>query len=234
MRLLLEFDGRVAEAARLRARLEEMEPRLQRSEAAREEIVLENSRQLSHLAERDAVLNRAEAAHSDLTSRVAALAETATAKQDALAMQNQAMATSQATMEGALRAARLDRVDLQKEIERLRARLSEFAVTAQTASKGDQALRQSIARLGREIARGYEAPDKRRAARRPSREFRASRTNRNGQLRRGIVDRGGPSAGSAHRLGAVAWDLYRRVSRTWSLGADYKTCRSNGLGGRIG
>jgi chromosome segregation ATPase len=160
VRLLLEFDGRVAETARLRARLEEIEPRLQRSEAAREEIALENSRQLSLLAGRDAVLNRAEAAHSDLTSRLAALAETATARQDALAMQNQAMATSQATMEGALRAARLDRVDLQKKIELLRARVSEFAVTAQRASKGDQALRQSIARLGREIARAYEAPDK--------------------------------------------------------------------------
>ena len=118
---------------------------------------LENSR-LSLLAERDAALNRAEAAHSDLTSRMAALTETATAKQDALAMQNQAMATSQATMEGALRAARLDRADLQKEIELLRARLSESAVTAQTVSKGDQALRQSIARLGREIARAMKRP----------------------------------------------------------------------------
>ena len=74
-------------------------------------------------------------------------------------MENQALGTAQATMEGALRAARLDRADLQKEIERLRARLSESAVTAQTVSKGDQALRQSIARLGREIARGHEAPD---------------------------------------------------------------------------
>jgi chromosome segregation ATPase len=158
VRLLLEFDGRVAEAARLRARMEEIEPRLQRSEAAREEV-LENSGQLSLLAERDAALNRAESAHRDLTSRAAALTETATAKQDALAMQNQALGTSQATMEGALRAARLDRADLQKEIERLRARLSESTVTAQTVSKGDQALRQSIARLGREIARGHEAHD---------------------------------------------------------------------------
>jgi chromosome segregation ATPase len=159
VRLLLEFDGRVAEAARLRARMEEIEPRLQRSEAAREEIVLENSGELSLLAERDAALNRAKAEHRDLTSRMAALTETATAKQDALAMQNKALGTSQATMEGALRAARLDRADLQKEIERLRARLSESAVTVQTVSKGDQALRQSIARLGREIARGHEAPD---------------------------------------------------------------------------
>ena len=126
VRLLLEVDGRVAEAARLRARMEEIEPRLQRSEAAREEIVLENSGELSLLAERDAALNPAEAAHRDLTSRMAALTETATAKQDASAMQNQAPGTSQATMEGALRTARLDCADLQKEVERLRARLSEI------------------------------------------------------------------------------------------------------------
>ena len=42
-------------------------------------------------------------------------------------MQNQALTTSQATMEGALRAVRLDRAELQKEIDRLRARLSQSA-----------------------------------------------------------------------------------------------------------
>lgn len=159
VRLLLEFDGRVAEAARLRARVEELEPRLAHSEAAREEIVLENSRQLAVLAERDAALKRAEAAHRDLTLRMAAQADTATAKLDALAMQNQELTTSQAAMEGSLRAARSDRADLQNEIERLRARLVESTTMAQTVSKGDQALRHSIARLGREIARGREAPD---------------------------------------------------------------------------
>ena len=159
VRLLLESDGRVAEAARLRARLAEVEPRLASSEAAREEIALESSRQLALLAERDTALNRAEAAHRDLTLRMAALAEIDAARRDALAIQNQALTTSQAAMEGALHAARSDRGDLQKEIERLRARLAESAMAAQTVSKGDQALRQSIARLGREIARGRGAPD---------------------------------------------------------------------------
>jgi chromosome segregation ATPase len=156
VRLLLEFDARVAEAARLRARMEEIEPRFHRSESAREEIVLENSRQLPHLTERDAALNWAQAAHHDL---VAALTETVITKQGASAMQNQALGTSQETVDGALRAARFDRADLQKEIEYLRARLSESALTAQMVSQGDEALRQSIARLGREIARSHEAPD---------------------------------------------------------------------------
>ena len=149
VRLLLEFDGRAAEAARLRARLDEVEPRLARSEAAREEIAREHSRQLALLAERDADLTQAEAAHRELSAL----------KHDAMATQNQALTTSHATMEGALRAARSDRADLQREIDRLRARLAESATAAQTVAKGDQALRQSIARLGREIARGVGAPD---------------------------------------------------------------------------
>ena len=58
-----------------------------------------------------------------------------------------------------MRAVRSDRADLQREVDRLRARLAESASAAQTVAKGDQALRQSIARLGREIARGVGAPD---------------------------------------------------------------------------
>jgi len=159
VRLLLESDGRAAEAARLRARLEEVEPRLASSEAARQDIAREHSRQAALLDERDESLDQAEAAHRELAARMAALAEASGMKHDAIAMQNQALTTSQAAMEGALRAARSDRADLQKEVDRLRARLAESASAAQTVAKGDQALRQSIARLGREIARGVGAPD---------------------------------------------------------------------------
>jgi chromosome segregation ATPase len=148
VRLLLESDGRAAEAARLRARLEEVEPRLARSEAAREEIAREHSRQVELLAERDASLDQADAARRELG-----------VKHDAMAVQNQTLTTSQAAMEGALRAARSDRADLQREVDRLRARVAESASAEQTVAKGDQALRQSIARLGREIARGVGAPD---------------------------------------------------------------------------
>jgi chromosome segregation ATPase len=148
VRLLLESDGRAAEAARLRVRLDEVEPRLARSEAAREEIAREHSRQVALLVERDESLDEAEAAHRELG-----------VKHDAMAMQNQSLTTSHAAMEGALRALRSDRAELQREVDRLRARLAESASAAQTAAKGDQALRQSIARLGREIARGVAAPD---------------------------------------------------------------------------
>jgi chromosome segregation ATPase len=148
VRLLLESDGRAAEAARLRAQLQEVEPRLARSEAAREEIARECSRQVELLAERDANLDQAEAAHRELG-----------VKHHTLATQNQALTTSQAAMEGALRAVRSDRADLQREVDRLRARLAESASAAQTVAKGDQALRQSIARLGREIARGVGASE---------------------------------------------------------------------------
>ena len=159
VRLLLESDGRAAEAARLRARLEEVEPRLARSEAAREDLAREHGRQAALLDERDADLDQAEAAHRELAARMAALAEASGVKHDAMATQNQALTTSQAAMEGALRAARSDRAELQREVDRLRARLAESASAAQTVAKGDQALRQSIARLGREIARGVGAPD---------------------------------------------------------------------------
>jgi peptidoglycan hydrolase CwlO-like protein len=112
------------------------------------EIAREHSRQVELLAERDADLDQAEAAHRELS-----------VKHDAMAMQNQALTTSQATMEGTLRAVRSDRAELQREVDRLRARLAESASAAQTVAKGDQVLRQSIARLGREIARGVGAPD---------------------------------------------------------------------------
>jgi chromosome segregation ATPase len=156
--LALEFEGSLAEGSRLRARLAAIEPRLARSEASREEIMLEAGRQLVQLAERDVALDRTESARRDLASRLVAEAETASAKQEALASQNQALSTSHATMDGALRALRSERADLQREIDRLRSRLAESAQAAQTVAKGDQALRQSIARLGREIARGQPSP----------------------------------------------------------------------------
>ena len=130
VRLLLESDGRAAEATRLRARLEEVEPRLARSEAAREDLAREHGRQAALLDERDADLDQAEAAHRELAARMAALAEASGVKHDAMATQNQALTTSQAAMEGALRAARSDRAELQREVDRLRARLAESASAA--------------------------------------------------------------------------------------------------------
>ena len=74
-------------------------------------------------------------------------------------MEIQALKTSHAAMEGALRVARLDRADLQREVERLKARLAESAATAQAGAKGDPALRQPAARLGREVARNPAEPE---------------------------------------------------------------------------
>jgi chromosome segregation ATPase len=121
--------------------------------------MLEASRQLVQLAERDVALDRAETAYRNISQQMAAQAETASARHEAVATQIQALTTAHATMEGSLRAARAERADLQREIERLRARLAESAQAAQTVSKGDQALRQSIARLGREIVRGQPLAD---------------------------------------------------------------------------
>jgi hypothetical protein len=111
------------------------------------------------LAERDVALYRAEAANREVTLRITALAETASAKEDAAAMEIQALKTSHAAMEGALRVARLDRADLQRDVERLRARLAEFVSTAQAGAKGDPAPRQPAARLGREVVRSPAEPE---------------------------------------------------------------------------
>ncbi len=148
-----ESEALAAGAADLRARLSDLEIRLASSEAAREDMALETSRRLVELAERDATVARLEIANGDLDRRLAELTRTTRAKQDALASHNQNLATAHSTIEGSLRAARSDRAVLQAEIDSLRARLAESEALAQTVLKGDQALRQSIWRLGREIAR---------------------------------------------------------------------------------
>ena len=96
------------EAGELKRRLARVEPLLSRSEAAREELAMENSRQLAKIAERDAALEQ------------------------------------------------LGGADARKENARLREQLAEAVAAVQSMSKGDQELRQVIARLGREIARTHD------------------------------------------------------------------------------
>lgn len=151
--LRVELEGRIAEAAGLRARLVESEPRLAQSEAAREDLALESARQLKRIGERDAALERAEATHRAEALRLTESLEISLARENALRSEIQALTTSRATAEGALSAERAERADLRRKIEDLRARLAESVAAAQTVAKGDLALRQSIARLGREIAR---------------------------------------------------------------------------------
>jgi chromosome segregation ATPase len=152
--LVSQLEARGQEIAPLRERIAQLEPLLARSESTREELALESGRQLQRIAELDVALQRAEAVRRDLETKMAAEAEAASEAESALARQIQVVTTSQAAMQGALSATRADRDALNAEIESLRARLAESAATAESIAKGDFALRQSIVRLGREIARG--------------------------------------------------------------------------------
>jgi chromosome segregation ATPase len=138
-----------AERARLSAALGEAEALLSRSEAAREEALLENGRQLARIAERDAALQEAGADQRDLADRLSALAAEAAARESAAAAHAQTLGAAHAILEGALRAERAERTELQREVDAL-TRAAEASPGGRTP--GDQALRDAIARLGRDIA----------------------------------------------------------------------------------
>ena len=164
--LKVELEGRTAETAGLRERLAQAETRIAQGEEARQALTLAGGHHIARLAERDAALERLEAQRRDDGVRTNARLEAARARENALTAELQALKASHATTEGALGAARADRGGLQREVELLRARLTESMAAAQSVAKGDQALRQSIARLGRDIARGTAAvePDEPAAA----------------------------------------------------------------------
>jgi chromosome segregation ATPase len=139
-RLATDLDATTAQAAKVaadlaaaRARLGEAEAALSRSEAAREEALLESARQFARIAERDAALREAEAAGRDFAERASRLA------------------AANAIAEGALRAERAERTELQRIIDAMRARPAESSLGGGAAS--DQALRDAILRLGRDVAR---------------------------------------------------------------------------------
>jgi chromosome segregation ATPase len=121
----------VAELAAARARLGEAEALLARSEAAREEALLENGRQFSRIAERDAALRALGADPRALTSGLAAPRAEPPEK-------------DRAAIEAEL-------AESHREIEQLRAQLAGAAAGARPA--GDPALRNAIARLGRDVLR---------------------------------------------------------------------------------
>jgi chromosome segregation ATPase len=139
-RLGADLDTATAQGAKLaadlaatRARLGEAEALLARSEAAREEALVMSGRQFARIAERDAASREGEAAKRDLADQLSLLTAT------------------QAILEGALHAERAERADLQREVDALRARPAAASPGGRTA--GDQALRNAIARLGRDFAR---------------------------------------------------------------------------------
>src|SRR5208282_733141 len=139
-RLGAEIDAATAKGARLaadldaaRARLAEAEALLSRSEAAREEALLENGRQFARIAERDAALREAAAAKRDLADRLSALA------------------TEHAVAQGTLLAQRAERVDWRREVGPSPALHTDASLVA--GSPSDQALRRAISSIGRKMAR---------------------------------------------------------------------------------
>ena len=119
-----------ADLAAARGRLAAAEALLARSEAAREEAVLENGRQFARIAERDAALRALGAEKRALAEQVGAGG--ARTEED------------RAGLEAELAAQR-------REIDRLRARIAAQRAGGKSAS--DQALRNAIARLGRDVIR---------------------------------------------------------------------------------
>ncbi len=119
-----------ADLAAARARVAEAEALLARSEAAREEAVLENGRQFARIAERDAALRALGAEKRALAEQLSAAGAPAEA--------------NRAGLEAEL-------AEQRREIDSLRARLAAQRAGGKTA--GDQALRNAIARLGRDVVR---------------------------------------------------------------------------------
>ena len=130
----------------------ELEQRLRLSEKVREETLLENGRRLAELGDREAALALATAKGAGLESRLAALASEHHARENALSLRAETLASAHAAMEDSLRTAREEREALNRENESLRSRLAAVGDPA-----ADSQLRQSIGRLGLEVARLFSA-----------------------------------------------------------------------------
>ena len=131
----------------------DLEARLAESERLREEMTLEVNRQLARLAERETQLSAARNERDALAGQLAALTTESQKREAGLASRLQDLATSHATAEGALQFERKARIEMQSLIEALERRLSDTEAKSETLGKDDQALRLSIARLGREALR---------------------------------------------------------------------------------
>ncbi len=139
-----------------RRRLADLESRLAFSEQIREETLLENGRQLAALADREAALKAAQARAVELDARLAQVGSDARANENAAALRAQTLITAHAAMEGSLRAARGDRESLSRENDALREKIAALSGSAIHGAE-DAALRESIERLGREVARLFAA-----------------------------------------------------------------------------
>ena len=131
--------------------LAEVELRLQRSERIREEMLIENSRQLAALTERRSALRTAQARAVELETRLAAIGEEGRANEFHAPDWPQRASTAQAATKGSVRISRANLEALRQENETLRARVSALAGARDAAD--DAALRTAIEHLGREVNR---------------------------------------------------------------------------------
>jgi chromosome segregation ATPase len=134
-----------------RRRLVELESHIRHSERAREEMLIENGRQLAALADRDTALRAAQAKADELEARFAVVGEETRLTESSGSMGAHKAVSAQAA--SALRAAHANPEALLRENEILRGRISMLDGARDQA--GDVALRKSIEHLGREVNRLY-------------------------------------------------------------------------------
>jgi DNA repair exonuclease SbcCD ATPase subunit len=151
--LKTEADGRGAEAARLRERLVELEPRLVSSESNREALSLESTRQSSRAAERVADLQRLVQLRREENESLNERLSTAAARENELTMRIQALTAARADAEGALRAARSENEAILQDLGIAREPRGAATKPSRAHANGDQMLRQAIIRLGRKLAK---------------------------------------------------------------------------------
>ncbi len=133
-----------------RRRLAELELRIQQSERAREELLIENARQLAALADHELALTAAQAKADELESRFAVGGEPRPS--ESFGVLRPQKAPGEAASAGSRKAARANPKALLRENEILRAKISALVGAN---DQDDVALRTSIERLGREVSRLY-------------------------------------------------------------------------------
>lgn len=130
-----------------------LQERLRASESAREDQTLELARMMRSAAERSAALAKAESARDLMEQQLAEIEQ-----REKSILLNDATKTSLPADE-AINASRAapeeygSRLELQREIDRLKLRLEETSASSEALTKGDAALRLAIAKLGRDLVR---------------------------------------------------------------------------------
>ncbi len=143
-----------SELANAKHRLEQAAGLLAASNKTRDEALVEASLRLTTLGEREKTLDRVQTAAKKMEARLTAKAAAAAAREEALAVQAQSLATNIAKMEGALGVARSERLALQHELDALKmAQRGKNAQSPKSPARidGDRALRAAISDLAEEL-----------------------------------------------------------------------------------